>query len=215
MPRILASFASSIDGSIADFRGMWKPLCPYELERYQKTLDESDAIIVGWRTVVDSGLPFNPRVEKKKFLKVLLDPALKVSSDHRFYRDMPDFVEIVTLYSKYYVEQTSPHLKLIAKKKRVKLWAVSGIRIEPEKVVEILKKEGVQLATLMGGGRLLYSFLKQGAIDSLRLTITPYFLGSNIRLVNGIIGEYPGVKARLFRVEVCPCGQEVILYYKL
>lgn len=218
MALVYATLAMTLDGSIADCWGEWRPLCKYELERYRRALDWGDAVIVGARTVLDSGLDFNPRSRKERFIKALIDPRAIVPLEHAFFKkdSASDDMHILVFVSKFHAIVDKLSKKYENKNiEKLKILYHDGIRVEPRKIVSILEREyGAERIVVVGGGKLLSSFVESGLLNRMRITVTPQIMGGCHGLIPRIVSRYPGRIARLVKVELCPCGQEVVLHYE-
>jgi 2,5-diamino-6-(ribosylamino)-4(3H)-pyrimidinone 5'-phosphate reductase len=68
---------------------------------------------------------------------------------------------------------------------------------------------------VVGGGETNWNFVKKGFFDEYQITVTPYILGGkHYTPVSGTGFSFPGKKLCLSRIEICPCGEEIILYYR-
>ena len=218
MALVYATLAMTLEGSIADCWGEWRPLCKYELERYRQALDWGDAVIVGARTVLDSGLDFNPRSSKEKFTKVLIDPRAVVPLEHAFFKKggTSGDIRILVFVSKFHAMADKLSKKYENKNiEGLKILYHDGVKIEPRRIISILEREyGAERIVVVGGGRVLSSFVESGLLNRIRITVTPQIMGGCHSLVPRTVSRYPGRIARLVTVELCPCGQEVVLHYE-
>ena len=85
------------------------------------------------------------------------------------------------------------------------------------KLLKILHKKGIKKILLEGGGTINWSFLKNGLVDEMIVTISPYVLGgrNSISLVegNGFKNLQASTKLKLKKVE--KVEDELIIQYKI
>ncbi len=87
--------------------------------------------------------------------------------------------EIVTrLYKDYNFDNVPVNLKVIITN-NAQFKAPTGYSVvrSPREAIELVAKKGFKKLFLIGGGKLNGSFLKQGLVDEIRLTINPYIVG--------------------------------------
>lgn len=101
----------------------------------------------------------------------------------------------------------------------VEVWVMGKERINLRDVLErLFMEKNVRRVLVEGGGHLNWELIKEGGlVDEVRLTISPYvFGGAGISFIEG--EGYPttmegGPRLRLKSVNVCECGNEVLLDY--
>ena len=85
------------------------------------------------------------------------------------------------------------------------------------KLLKILHKKGIKKILLEGGGTINWSFLKNGLVDEMIVTISPYVLGgrNSISLVegNGFKNLQASTKLKLKKVQ--KVEDELIIQYKI
>jgi len=207
---VKATLATTLDGRIADAFGFWRPLCPYELARYRAMLDWADAVVVGARTVEHSDEAFLPPSEKKKFVRVVVDGRLSLLPTYKVFREKK--AETIVVAS-----------SLAANKDKLARFSERGIEVKlldelplrPSSIVRLLQEAyQVRRVLVVGGGELLWHFLNENALDELRITLTPYVLGSGYSLARAPTEtEFPGKKLFLKSFELCPCREELVVVY--
>ncbi len=98
----------------------------------------------------------------------------------------------------------------------VEVWIMGKERVNLKEVLErLFMEKGVKRVLVEGGGHLNWELIKEGLVDEVRLTISPYVFGAGTSFIEG--EGYPttmeGPRLRLKSVNVCECGQEVIINY--
>lgn len=209
--RIVAMLASSIDGRIADYKGCWVPLCPYDEIRFEDALSAADAVVVGWRTVAHSGLSFIPRDSRKKPpLRVVIDPRGVLPPSHPFYASRGGGV-LVFGYAGLFDEKRRRELE--EQGARVVLY--ERYPIDASSIARLLVREyGVREILVAGGGTTAWYFLRDFDNVELRVTFVPVVLGdSPYAVVKAPPLTYPGLRLTLVHAEVCRCGGEIVAKY--
>jgi riboflavin biosynthesis pyrimidine reductase len=201
--------ASSIDGKIADANGVWRPLCPHDEERFYQAMRWADAIIVGWRTLIHSGLDFS--VKGKKITKALVDPRGEINTNHKFFDSNVNNI-VVFGYSRLYPQGKMLELR----KKNVDVIMSDKYPIEPEFMLSVLANDyGARNVLVAGGGTTAWYFLEKLTDVELQITVAPVVLGDspyhNIRAPSL---SHPGLRLKLTSARLCECGQEVVCTYR-
>ncbi len=98
----------------------------------------------------------------------------------------------------------------------VEVWVMGRDRVNLRGLLErLFTEKGVRRVLVEGGGHLNWELIKEGLVDEVRLTISPYIFGAGTSFMEGI--GFPttmeGPRLRLNWVRVCECGQEVVLDY--
>lgn len=200
--------ASSIDGKIADKNGKWQPICPYDEKRFYRALAWADSIVVGWKTVEDSGLSFV--LKDKKLTKTLIDPHGRLDLNHRFFDD--DSSIVVFGYEESFPRKHIHELM----KRRIEVVLSKKYPIDPQLILLHLKnKYNSSKILIVGGGTTTWYFVEKLPKVELQLTITPIILGDspfqNIRAPSLM---FPGLRLKLVSARLCKCRQEVICLYR-
>lgn len=200
--------ASSIDGKIADANGVWKPLCPYDEERFYQTMRWADTIIVGWRTLIHSGLNFS--VKEKKITKALIDPRGRVDANNKFFDSNMNRI-VVFGYSKLYSQEKMLELR----KKNVDVILSDEYPIEPDFMLSVLaERYGSRDILVAGGGITAWYFLERLPSVELQITIVPVVLGdSPYYNIHAPSLNHPGLRLKLTSIKLCECGQEIVCTY--
>uniref|UniRef100_A0A7J3ZL66 Bacterial bifunctional deaminase-reductase C-terminal domain-containing protein n=1 Tax=Fervidicoccus fontis TaxID=683846 RepID=A0A7J3ZL66_9CREN len=208
---VRAIIAITIDGKIADVRGTWRPLCKFELARYNEMLEWADTVIVGARTVAHSNLSFLPKRLKKGFTRIVLDGRLSLKPGYKVFNVENADTVLFTSSNYASIESVAGFEKL-----GVRVIVLREYPIKASSILSwILRELRASNILIVGGGRTIWTFLSENALHELRVTITPFILGSGQQLlaVDGL--SFPGKNLRLEQIGLCACGQEVVLTYRI
>lgn len=200
----------SIDGRIAAKDYYSELSCPFDKIRLHLVRSEVDAVLVGANTV---------KIDNPKLL-------LKYAKGRNPIR--------VTISSKLDLD---PSAIIFASPPTTILYTTQDSLKEKEKIVEELKKKGVVIRTLNnlsscavtedlyelgikrllveGGGKTIWSFIKEDCYDELRVTISPKIFGNGVSIVNG--EGFEGIKAQTLKLidyKLCECKNEIHIRYK-
>jgi len=209
-PYIIIFSTMSIDGRIAAKDYYSELSCPFDKIRLHLVRSEVDAVLVGANTV---------KIDNPKLL-------LKYAKGRNPIR--------VTISSKLDLD---PSAIIFASPPTTILYTTQDSLKEKEKIVEELKKKGVVIRTLNnlsscavtedlyelgikrllveGGGKTIWSFIKEDCYDELRVTISPKIFGNGVSIVNG--EGFEGIKAQTLKLidyKLCECKNEIHIRYK-
>jgi len=211
-PYVIIVSAATIDGRIASKTGYSRLSCPFDLRRLHEVRASVDAIIVGANTIINDDPSLTPRYVKanKNPIRVVIDGRLRIPLTARIVVNKEAPTIIVTT-------ESAPIDKVMALKNNgVDVWIIGKDRVNLRETLERLYEEkGVRRVLVEGGGHLNWELIKEGLVDEIRLTISPYVFGAGTSFIEG--EGYPttieGPKLRLKSANICECGQEVILNY--
>ena len=89
--------------------------------------------------------------------------------------------------------------------------------VDTVKLLKLLYKKDIKKILLEGGGTINWTFLKNGFVDEIIVTITPYILGgsNSISLVEGVGFKnlFPTKKLKLEKIQ--KIGSELVVYYRI
>ncbi len=202
----------TIDGRIASKTGFSRLSCVYDLRRLHTVRAESDAVIVGANTViVDNPLLTVRYVKGKNPIRVIIDGMLRTSVDARVYNTLDEAPTIV-----YTSRIADSRKKLSLKAKGVEVVEIA--KKPPLKAKDILRdlyRRGVRKVLIEGGGKTIWSFIKDKLVDEMRITISPYVFGNGTSIVDGegFKDDKDAIRFKLVEVKICECGMEVHLRY--
>lgn len=210
-PHVILSAAMSIDGKIATRTHHSKLSSTKDLARVHRLRKNVDAILIGKKTVFTDDPILTVRyVKGKNPIRIILDPRANIPLTSRIIKTATKICTmlIVTqMASKKNIEKFE--------EKGVKVIRCGQNRIDLKKLLQILRKRGINKILLEGGGTTNWFFLKERLIDEIIITITPFVLGGQdaISLVEGL-GFDKISKSHLFRLkEINRIKNEVILHY--
>ncbi len=219
-PYVIVYVTESLDGKIASKTRESRLSCLYDLRRLHTLRALSDAIMVGAGTVLSD----NPRltvryVKGRNPIRVIIDGRLRIPLNAR----VLDVTEAPT------VVFTSPH----APRDKIHSLRSRGVHVEVinevmkdtsiidlSKVLEILNaKYSVSKLLVEGGSELLWYLFSNELVDEVRVTISPFIIGGKeaITMVGGLgfSSRDEWVRLKLINYELCECGNEIHLIYKV
>ena len=211
-PYVYLAAAITIDGRIASKTGYSRLSCPIDLRRLHELRAKVDAVLVGAGTIrVD-----NPRltvryVQGRNPVRVVVDGALSAPLDARVFDSSAPTVVLTT--------ENAPRDKVNALRERgVQVIEFPGDAVPLGKALEMLYSMGIRSVLVEGGGRINWQMLSQCLVDELVITVTPYAFGAGTSLLEG--PGFDDVESAPFRLrlqsaEICECGQEVVLRYRV
>jgi 2,5-diamino-6-(ribosylamino)-4(3H)-pyrimidinone 5'-phosphate reductase len=211
-PYVIIVSAASIDGRIASKTGYSRLSCSFDLRRLHEVRASVDAIMVGANTVIIDDPSLTPRYVKavKNPIRIVIDGLLRIPLTAKVVVNKEAPTIIVTT-------ESAPIDKVMALKNNgVDVWVIGKDRVNLKEALERLYEEkDVRRVLVEGGGHLNWELIKEGLVDEVRLTISPYVFGAGTSFIEG--EGYPttmeGPRLRLKSVNLCECGQEVILNY--
>lgn len=169
---VLARIAQSLDGRIATAAGESCWISGREDIRHTHRLRAwADAVIVGASTVVADDPQLTTReVAGPSPVRIVLDPTLRLSPDHRVFHDgAPTLV----------IAQLSALDKRLGQAEILRVPAhANGIDLSA--LLPLLAARGLRRLFVEGGGVTISKFLEAGAVDRLHVTIAPLLLGGGI-----------------------------------
>ena len=215
-PYVIVYVTESVDGRIASKVGYSRFSCKYDLIRLHKVRAEVDAIVVGANTVIrDDPLLTVRYVETyKQPIRVIIDGYLRIPLNSRVITDKTSKTVIFT--SGKAPKDKVDKLRSLG----IQVFTLDeGPLIRISDVLNVLCEElGIRKVLVEGGGTLLWHFFKEGLVDEVRVTISPYVVGG-VDAISMVMGEGFNDERDLFRlelikVEICRCGGEVHIVYK-
>ncbi len=218
-PYVIVYVTSSVDGKIASRTGESRLSCPYDLKRLHRLRSECDAVMVGAKTIiVDDPLLTVRYVKGKNPIRVVIDGTLRSPLNSRVFNDKSAKTVV-------YTSTLAPRGKVLELKRlgiEVFVMTAKGgdgtLRLSDvlRHMYEVL---GVRKLLIEGGGTLLWHVFREGLVDEVRITISPYIVGGE-KAVTVVSGRGFGAKSEWVRlklksVRLCECGNEVHLIYEV
>lgn len=210
-PRIILSAAMSLDGKIASKTGDSELSSKKDKVRVHKLRSKFDAILVGSNTIKRDNPELSVRyVRGKNPIRIILDSRGKISPKSKIVKTSKKIPTIIAVSKKATQKNI---LKL--KKYSIEVIVVGENRINIQNLLKKLAIKKIKTILVEGGGNVNWEFLKEGLVDEIIVTVSPYLLGGTqaISLVEGEgfskIKQSPKLKLK----RVTKLGNEVILNY--
>jgi 3,4-dihydroxy 2-butanone 4-phosphate synthase/GTP cyclohydrolase II len=208
-PFVTLSYAQSLDGSIAARRG--EPLLLSGSESMMMThrlRSEHDAILVGIQTVLaDDPLLTVRLVEGKNPVPIILDSHLRFPVRARLLQSGAT-PRIATLED---TSETRVSMLEQAGAKILRLPANAHNRVELGSLLQLLLEEGFQSVMVEGGAGVITSFLAEGLVDRLALTIAPDIIGGVTAIDSAMLNgapKFPQLKRPTFK----QLGNDILVF---
>ncbi|NON62630.1 2,5-diamino-6-(ribosylamino)-4(3H)-pyrimidinone 5'-phosphate reductase [Acidianus sp. RZ1] len=205
-PYIIIFSTITIDGKLASVDHFSELSCPYDKERQHILRSEVDAILVGGNTVrLDNpSLTSRRSPVRKDPVRVVISKDLNLNPSFKVFQTPPPTI--------VYSENPNPLIKKEVEEKGVKVRVINPLTMKS--LTEDLYALGVRRLMVEGGGKTIWSLIREDCFDEIRVTISPRIFGSGVSLAQG--EGFPGKISPLLKlkaVEECQCGQEVHLIY--
>ena len=173
-PFVVVKYAQSLDGRIATASGDSKWISGEEERTVSHALRaRCDVILVGVGTVLADDPQLTVRmVPGASPIRVVLDSTLRVPADAKVLDDDAATVVITT--------ERSPKAKrelVESKGAGVRVAGRCGDGVEIRAALRILSEMGVRSVMVEGGAKVITSFLRQGLVDRLIVSVAPKLLG--------------------------------------
>lgn len=214
-PRILLSYAQSLDGSIAARGGEPLKLSGTDsLELTHSLRAASDAILVGIGTILADDPQLTVRlVPGRNPTPVILDSRLRLPLNARVLDQAPVWIATTDSGDRHRAARLEARgakiLRLPADKDR---------RIDLNALLMTLAHWGIQDLMVEGGASVITSFLSHCLVDFCVLTIAPVFIGGLPAVGNLLNGDgTPDSRAWVSLVSPFSawCGKDLIIWGKL
>jgi len=204
-PYVIIFTTTSIDGRLATKTGYSELSCPHDKVRQHILRAEVDALMVGANTIrVD-----DPKLELKYArgrspLRVIISTKAELGPERRIFKGGNLVV--------YAISPSQVTIDELASRG-------VPIRLFNGRVCEVMNdlnvSFGVNKVMVEGGGKLIWSIIRDNCFDELRVTISPKIFGNGRSLVEG--EGFSGPEAPILQLldsKLCECGNEVVLKYK-
>ncbi len=210
-PRVVLSAAISIDGKIATKSGDSELSSRQDKIRVHRLRAKTNAIVVGIKTVnADDPLLTVRYAKGKNPIRIVLDSFGRISPSSRIIKTANRIPTIIV------VSKKAPK-KNLARLVRspVKTLIVGQNKVELKKLLNTLYKQKIKTILLEGGGTLNWEFIKQGLVDELIVTVTPYIVGGKdaITLVEGDGFSKVLSSPKLKLHKITKQNNEIVLHY--
>ncbi len=210
-PKVILSAAMSLDGKIATKTGDSKLSSKQDKVRIHKLRSKVDAILVGSNTVKRDDPSLTVRHTKgKNPLRIILDSKASIDQKSQIIKTckkIPTIIAVSKKASKKNIDKL--------KKFPLEIIITGNKLVNITNLLRILSKKKIKTLLVEGGGTVNWEFVKQGFVDEIIITITPYLIGGKkaITLVDGE-GFSLIQKARKLKLKkTCRLGNEIVLHY--
>ncbi len=183
-PHVILSAAMSLDGKIATRIGDSKLSSRKDLLRVDKLRANVDAILVGKRTMIhDDPLLTVKYVTGKNPTRIILDSKGSIKPTSRIVKTCKIIPTIIAVSEKI-------NQKNIVNLKKYGLEVIKcgKDKVDLKELLYILRKKKIKNLLVEGGGLTNWSFIKNGLVDEIIITITPHVIGGT-RAVSLFQGE--------------------------
>jgi len=174
---------------------------------------ECDAVMIGARTaeIDDPMLTVRLVRSERQPMRVVIDGRLACRLDLRLFKTAREVPTIV------FTSRVADGAKIMRLSELGVHVEIAGEdRVDLRKALEILyRKYNVKKVLVEGGGTLNFNLLREGLVDEIYVTVTPYVFGNGVSVFNGEGFEttYECPKLKLTSVRLCECGNCVVLHY--
>ncbi|KSW11430.1 hypothetical protein CF15_00800 [Pyrodictium occultum] len=208
---------ATVDGRIASSTGYSMLSCSYDLTRLRLLRGAAEAVMVGASTVLLDNPSLRKRLEPRsdRYYRVVVDGRLRIHEDLRLLREPGPPVIVFTA-----TRDPEKIRRLESRGARVHLVGDDGVIDLGEAMRILVTVYGVRRLLVEGGGVLNYSMLREGLVDELRVTYTPYVFAAGRSVVDdpearGFATTSESPRLRLVCMEKCPCGNCVHAAYRV
>ena len=174
-PHVILSAAMSTDGKIATRTGDSKLSSKEDLIRVHKLRANVDAILVGKHTaIIDDPMLTVKYVKGKNPIRIILDSNASIKSTSKIIKTCR-IIPTLIIVSEKATQKNITRLE----KKGLEVIKCGQNKINLKKLLYILKKKNIKNLLVEGGGLTNWSFIKDGLVDEIIITITPYVIGGS------------------------------------
>ncbi len=210
-PRVILSAAISLDGKIATKTGKSELSSKRDKTRVHKLRSKVDAIIIGKNTAkIDDPLLTVRYAKGKNPTRIILDSCGTILPRSNIIKTAKHVRTIIV------VSKKAPKKNLARLDKYPLEILVAGQnQVNIKKLLNLLYKKKIKTILLEGGGTVNWDFVRQGMVDELIVTVTPYLVGGKdaITLVEGDGFSDITNSAKLKLQKVMRQNDEIVLYY--
>jgi len=210
-PKVILSAAMTLDGKIATKSGDSKLSSKRDKIRIHKLRSKVDAILVGSNTVKrDDPLLTVRHTKGKNPLRIILDSKANIDKKSQIIKTckiIPTIIAVSKKASRKNVDKLKKYpLEIIITGKKL---------VDIKNLLRTLSKKKIKTLLVEGGGTVNWEFVKQGLVDEIIITITPYLIGGKkaITLVDGEGFSLIQKATKLKLKKICRLGNEIVLHY--
>ncbi len=210
-PKVILSAAMTLDGKIASKTGDSKLSSKKDKIRIHTLRSKVDAILVGSNTVKRDNPLLTVRYNQGKSpLRIILDSKANIDKKSKIIKTCKKFPTIIAVSKK-----ASKKNITILKKYPLEIIESGDKLVNIKNLLRILSKKKIKTLLVEGGGTVNWEFLKQGFVDEIIITITPYIVGGKkaITLVDGEGFSLIQKAKKLKLKRTYKLGNEIVLHY--
>jgi len=210
-PKVILSAAMTLDGKIATKTGDSKLSSIQDKVRIHKLRSKVDAILVGSNTIKrDDPLLTVRHTKGKNPLRIILDSKANIDQKSQIIKTckkIPTLIAVSKKASKKNIDKL--------KKYPLEIIITGNKLVNIKNLLRILSKKKIKTLLVEGGGTVNWEFVKQGLVDEIIITITPYLIGGKnaITLVEGEGYSLIQKATKLKLKKTCRLGNEIVLNY--
>ncbi len=210
-PKVILSAAMTVDGKIATKTGDSKLSSKQDKVRIHKLRSKVDAILVGSNTVKRDDPSLTVRHTKgKNPLRIILDSKANIDQKSQIIKTckkIPTIIAVSKKASKKNIDKL--------KKFPLEIIITGNKLVNIKNLLRILSKKKIKTLLVEGGGTVNWEFVKQGLVDEIIITITPYLIGGKnaITLVDGEGFSLIQKATKLKLKKTGRLGNEIVLHY--
>lgn len=212
-PRVILSAAMSMDGKIATKTGDSKLSSKKDLIRVHKLRANVDAILVGKHTVmIDDPMLTVKYVRGKNPTRIILDSNASIKLTSKIIKSCKTIPTIIIV-----CEKATQKNIIRLEREGLEIIKCGQNKINLRKLLRILRKKNIKSLLVEGGGTTNWSFIKDGLVDEIIVTITPYVIGgsSAISLFQGKGFDKISHAPMLTLKKILRMKNELVLYYTI
>ncbi|MFQ6024986.1 MAG: 2,5-diamino-6-(ribosylamino)-4(3H)-pyrimidinone 5'-phosphate reductase [Nitrosopumilaceae archaeon] len=210
-PYVILSAAISLDGKIATKSGDSQLSSKSDTQRVHELRSRVDAILVGRRTIsVDNPLLTVKYSKGRNPIRVILDSKGTIKSSSKILKTCNEVPTIIAVSEKISKTNLTRLLKY-----SVEVIKCGKKRVNLKQLFRILHKKRIKKILVEGGGTTNWSLIKEGMVDEVIVTVTPFILGGNdaISLVGGAGFDRISKSCSLKLKKTSRRNNEIVLHY--
>ncbi len=210
-PYVILSAAMTLDGKIASKTGDSELSSKQDKVRIHKLRSKVDAILVGSNTVKRDNPLLTVRYAKgKNPIRIILDSKGNINSKSKIVRTSKKIPTILAVSKK----ATKKNIVKL-KKHSIEVIMAGETHINIKSLLKKLSKKKIKTILVEGGGNVNWTFIKEGLVDEIIITVSPYLLGgiNAISLVEGEGFSKIQQSSKLKLKKINRSGNEVVLHY--
>jgi 2,5-diamino-6-(ribosylamino)-4(3H)-pyrimidinone 5'-phosphate reductase len=182
-PFVFINVAMTADGKIDTFERKGAAISSqHDKERVDRLRADSDAVMVGGRTLLDEDPKLTVKSEVLRSeriarglspnpIKVGVVTQAKIKADSQFLNAGPAEIVIFTTH------RTSKERLSLLKSQHVKVYIEGNERVDLQKALATLKELGVQRLMVEGGSTLNFELMRLGLVDEVTAYVAPMVFG--------------------------------------